>query len=80
MSIDLVGMAMVCGYLYAVCVDTFETQDKELEVAKERGVLSLIEVKCSIGALDDLGRSTTALEKQTGFHGVFEDAIGYAMA
>ncbi len=67
-SIDLVGVAKACGYPYAVCVDSFDNLDKELEAAKERGELSLIEVKCSIGAREDLGRpTTTALENKQSF-------------
>lgn len=67
-SIDLVGVAKACGYPYAVCVDNFEDLDRELEAAKERGELSLIEVKCSIGAREDLGRpTTTALENKQNF-------------
>lgn len=66
--IDLVGVAKACGYPYAVCVDSFEALDSELEAAKNRGELSLIEVKCSIGARDDLGRpTTTALENKINF-------------
>lgn len=60
-KIDLVGVAKACGYPYAVCVDTFEALDQELEAAKERDELSLIEVKCSIGAREDLGRPTTTV-------------------
>ena len=42
--------------------------DKELEAAKGRNELSLIEVKCSIGAREDLGRpTTTALENKQNF-------------
>lgn len=67
-NIDLVGVAKACGYPNAVCVDTFEDLDKELEAAKARGELSLIEVKCSIGAREDLGRpTTTALENKQNF-------------
>lgn len=67
-KIDLVAIAKACGYPYAVCVDTFEDLDKELEAAKARNELSLIEVKCSIGARDDLGRpTTTALENKENF-------------
>ena len=67
-NIDLVGVAKACGYQYAVSVDSFEKLDAELETAKERGQLSLIEVKCSIGARDDLGRpTTTALENKQNF-------------
>ena len=67
-SIDLVAIAKACGYPYAVCVDSFEKLDSELEAAKTRGELSLIEVKCSIGAREDLGRpTTTALENKMNF-------------
>ena len=67
-QIDLVAIAKACGYPNAICVDSFEALDRELEAAKNRNELSLIEVKCSIGARDDLGRpTTTALENKQGF-------------
>ncbi|MBO4652001.1 MAG: phosphonopyruvate decarboxylase [Lachnospiraceae bacterium] len=67
-NIDLVAIATACGYPNAVCVDSFEALDRELENAKNRDGLSLIEVKCSIGARDDLGRpTTTALENKQNF-------------
>lgn len=67
-KIDLVAVAKACGYPYAVSVDSFERLDEELEAAKRRDELSLIEVKCSIGARDDLGRpTTTALENKQNF-------------
>lgn len=67
-NIDIVRIAEACGYPYAVSVDTFDAFDKELEAAKEREQLSLIEVKCSIGARENLGRpTTTALENKKNF-------------
>lgn len=67
-SIDLVKVAEACGYPNAVSVDTFDDLDKELEAAKDRNELSLIEVKCSIGSRDDLGRpTTTTLENKRSF-------------
>jgi phosphonopyruvate decarboxylase len=67
-KIDLVSVAKACGYPHAVCVDNFEELDRELEAAKGRHELSLIEVKCSIGAREDLGRpTTTALENKNSF-------------
>lgn len=67
-NIDLVTIAKACGYSYAVCVNNFEDFDKELENAKTRNELSLIEVKCSIGARENLGRpTTTALENKRNF-------------
>ncbi len=67
-QIDVVAIAKACGYPNAVSVDNFEDLDKELLAAKERNELSLIEVKCSIGAREDLGRpTTTALENKQNF-------------
>ncbi len=65
---DLAGVAKACGYPYAVCVDSFEALDAELKAAKERNELSLIEVKCSLGARENLGRpTTTARENKESF-------------
>ena len=67
-QIDLTAIAKACGYPNAVCVDSFEALDRELKAAKERNELSLIEVKCSIGAREDLGRpTTTALENKQNY-------------
>lgn len=66
--LDLLSIAKACGYPSTVCVDNFGDLDKALEDAKKRNILSLIEVKCSIGARDDLGRpTTTALENKQNF-------------
>ena len=65
---DLVAIAKACGYPNAVSVDTFDKLDEALQAAKSRDELSMIEVKCSIGARDDLGRpTTTALENKQNF-------------
>ena len=67
-KIDFVALARACGYPYAVSVDSFEALDRELAAAKTRSELSMIEVKCSIGAREDLGRpTTTARENKEGF-------------
>ncbi len=67
-KIDLVSIAKACGYPNAVCVSNFNDLDNELEKARARNELSLIEVKCSIGARADLGRpTTTALENKQNF-------------
>ena len=66
--INVVGVAKACGYPKAVCVESFEALDRELETAKNCDELSFIEVKCSIGARDNLGRpTTTALENKNNF-------------
>lgn len=62
-AIDLVAVARGCGYPHAVCVDSFEALDAALAEAKTRRELSLIEVKCAIGARDDLGRPTTTAQE-----------------
>ena len=58
-NLDLVGVAKACGYPAAVSVDSFERLDQCLVKAKESQQLCLIEVKCAIGARDDLGRPNT---------------------
>ena len=58
-QIDFASIAKACGYPNVVCVGTFKELDIELERAKAKEELSLIEVKCSIGSRDDLGRPTT---------------------
>ena len=67
-KIDVVAAAKACGYPNDVSVDNYADLDRELENAKQSSVLSLIEVKCSIGARADLGRpTTTAIENKNGF-------------
>ncbi len=67
-SVDIVGVARACGYPNAVTVSDMSSLDRELNVAKERNELSLIEVKCQMGARSDLGRPTTsALENKLAF-------------
>lgn len=59
-SVDLVAIAKGCGYANAACVSDFNALDQALTAAKEAQELTLIEVKCAIGARDDLGRPTTS--------------------
>lgn len=67
-QIDMVAIAKACGYPNAVSVDSFDALDRELKEAKSRRELSFIEVKCSIGAREDLGRpTTTAIENKDNF-------------
>lgn len=67
-QIDIVSIAKACGYPNAVSVNSFEELDSSLELAKNTNELSLIEVKCSIGSRDDLGRpTTTALENKENY-------------
>ena len=67
-DIDVVGNAKACGYPNAVSVDSFELLDIALKDAKYRSELSLIELKFSTCARDDLGRpTTTAMENKLNF-------------
>lgn len=67
-NVDVVKVAQGCGYPNAVSIDSFDQLDKVLLEAKERNELSLIEVKCAMGARDDLGRpTTTAKENKEAF-------------
>ncbi len=59
-KINIPAIARACGYGHAVSVDNFEALDAELKNARAKNSLSLIEVKCAIGARDDLGRPTAA--------------------
>lgn len=67
-SIDFVALAKACGYPNAASVATFEQLDEALMAAKKRTALTLIEVKCAMGAREDLGRpTTTAMENRESF-------------
>ncbi|MGN0435977.1 MAG: phosphonopyruvate decarboxylase [Wujia sp.] len=67
-GMDIVSIAKACGYEYAASVDNFDDLDRELNKISKLGVLSMLEVKCSIGARADLGRpTTTAVENKKSF-------------
>ena len=67
-KMDVIAIAKACGYRNVVSVDNLADLDKELAKAKSSTELSLVEVKCSIGARADLGRpTTTALDNKDAF-------------
>ena len=67
-EIDIAAIAKACGYPYTAAVETSECLDRELKAARIRNELTLLEVKCAIGARDDLGRpTTTARENKKNF-------------
>lgn len=67
-NICLADVARACGYPNVVTVSSYEQLDEELERAKTKCDLCFIEVKCNIGARDDLGRpTTTARENKENF-------------
>lgn len=47
-----------CGYPSNVCINDLDSLDRELDKAKKRNDLTLIEVKSRIGSRSDLGRPT----------------------
>ena len=57
-KINICEIAKGCGYKNVICVEDFENLDKELQIAKCKNELCLIEIKCSIGSREDLGRPT----------------------
>ena len=58
-NIHFAEMAKYCGYSNTVNIDSYEDLEIELErVAKTSGVC-YVEIKCSIGSRNDLGRPTT---------------------
>ena len=68
LQMDFVQIAKACGYKYVVSVDNFEDLDKALIEVKNRNELCFLEIKCSIGARDNLGRpTTTPKENKEGF-------------
>jgi len=67
-NVDWKTLAAGAGFKWVASVDNFKDLDKELLEAKEAKHLSFIEVKCALGARDDLGRpTTTALENKVAF-------------
>lgn len=72
-KIDLLAVAKACGYKNAVSVDNFADLDRALEMAKVKDELTFIEVKCALGAREDLGRpTTTAIENKQNFMGYLQ--------
>ena len=64
----MVAVAKACGYQYAASVADFAVLDAELVKVKEAKQLSFLEVKCAIGAREDLGRpTTTAMDNKRNF-------------
>lgn len=67
-NIDFIKIAEACGYENVISVSSFKELDRELMLAKKNNSLTFIEVKCSIGARDNLGRPTiSAIENKNNF-------------
>ena len=67
-NVDWKKLAEAVGFKRVASVDNFDDLDKELNAAKNANQLSFIEVKCALGARDDLGRpTTTAVQNKEAF-------------
>jgi len=67
-NMDIKSMAESVGYKNAFSVDNFDDLDEALHKVKALDELGLLEVKCQIGAREDLGRpTTTAMENKIRF-------------
>lgn len=61
--VDLCAVARACGYPCALSVDSPEGLNRALTQAKTGSCLTFLEVRCALGARDDLGRPTTTPEE-----------------
>ena len=67
-TMNIPQIALGCGYESAASAETMEELRQQPQHAKAAGVLSLIEVKCAVGARADLGRpKTTPKENRDNF-------------
>jgi len=67
-SLDLPAIARACGYPGAVSVDSPDALDRILMATKTAHQLAFLEVKCALGARNNLGRpTTTAWENKAAF-------------
>ncbi len=55
-EIKLSEIAKGCGYKNVFLIDNFKDLDEKLEFAKKSKELCFLEIKCAIGAREDLGR------------------------
>lgn len=58
-KVDLCTIARACGYPSAAAVDTRGGLERALAEAKAANQHTFLEVRCALGARDDLGRPTT---------------------
>ena len=61
--IDLCQIARGCGYGLVLRAENAQELDEMLAKVKTAGELSFLEVKCAIGAREDLGRPTTTAKQ-----------------
>ena len=67
-SMDITAAAKACGYSYVASASSYEELGAVLKEVKTQKKPCMIEVKCMLGAREDLGRPTTsALENKREF-------------
>lgn len=62
-DINLVNIALGCGYHLAYSISDIETLDRILGRVKKTRQLTMIEIKSSIGSRENLGRPTTSTKE-----------------
>lgn len=62
-TVDLPAIATACGYRKVFCAHDFDELDAALAEIRDTECLSFLEVKCAIGAREDLGRPTTTAQE-----------------
>lgn len=73
-KVDLCAIARACGYPRVFSVDCPEELNQALEAAKEGGQLTFLEVKCALGARENLGRpATTPQQNKAAFMAALEN-------
>ncbi|MBQ9459172.1 MAG: phosphonopyruvate decarboxylase [Oscillospiraceae bacterium] len=76
-GMSLARLALDCGYEYAETVADERALDEALRRARTENALTMIEVKCAIGARADLGRpTTTARENKERFMAYLKERAG----
>lgn len=59
-SVDFRAVAEACGYINTSSAENLDELQRELRKARENRELTFLEVKCAIGARENLGRPTTS--------------------
>lgn len=62
-TVALPAIAAACGYSKIHCAHNFDELDAALNAAKASNSLCFLEIKCAIGAREDLGRPTTTAQE-----------------
>lgn len=73
--VDLCGVARACGYPRVFCADSRAGLSEALDAAKASRQLTFLEVRCALGARENLGRpTTTPQENKEAFMAALKDS------